>query len=121
MTGHTLTLGKRIRKLMTEQGRTQKQIAELVDITEATMSRYVNDERMPSADILADIATALHTNSDALLGRTRDTNLSLPEAVTLVARNASYLTNEQKRAVITALLGIEHQQAEQEEGSKHEP
>ena len=46
-------------ELMKQQGRTQKQIAELVDVTEATMSRYVRGERIPSADILADIATAM--------------------------------------------------------------
>ena len=90
-------------ELMKQQGRTQKQIAEIVDVTEATMSRYVRGERIPSADILADIATALHTTTDYLLGKAPDES-NLNDAFTLVARNASRLTDEQKQAILTALF-----------------
>ena len=96
-------LGTRMLGLMKQQGRTQKQVAELVDVTEATMSRYVRGERMPSADVLADIATALHTTTDYLLGRSASES-NLNGAFTLVAKNASRLTDEQKQAILTALF-----------------
>lgn len=103
MVDPTNNLGERMLELMKQQGRTQKQIAELVDVTEATMSRYVRGERIPNADVLADIATALHTTTDYLLGKA-PVESRLNDAFTLVARNASRLTDEQKQAILTALF-----------------
>lgn len=99
----TTTLGERMQELMKQQGRTQKQVAELIGTTEATMSRYISGDRQPRADTLSNIATALHTTSDYLLGRESPQN-DINAAYTLVARNASQLTAEQKRAILEALF-----------------
>ncbi|KFI94594.1 helix-turn-helix domain-containing protein [Bifidobacterium stellenboschense] len=99
----TKELGERMLKLMRQQGRTQKKVAELIGTTEATMSRYVSGDREPKADVLSNIATALHTTSDYLLGRESEQN-DLDSAYTLVARNASRLTPEQKHAILEALF-----------------
>lgn len=96
-------LGERMLELMRQQGRTQKQIAELIGTTEATMSRYISGDREPKANVLSNIATALHTTSDHLLGRESDQD-NLDAAYTLVARNAAYLTPEQKHAILEALF-----------------
>lgn len=99
----TKDLGKRMLELMHQQGRTQKQVAELIGTTEATMSRYISGEREPKANVLSNIATALHTTSDHLLGRDIDQN-DLNAAYTLVARNAARLTSEQKRTILEAMF-----------------
>ncbi|MFR0557011.1 helix-turn-helix domain-containing protein [Pseudoscardovia radai] len=95
-------LGTRMRELMQQNGYSQKQLAELAGLTEATVSRYVSGEREPKAETLADIATALHTSTDYLLGR--ESSSDLDSAYTILARNASMLTADQKTVLIRALF-----------------
>lgn len=50
----------------------QKDLAETVGITNATMSKYENNINIPNADILAKLASALNTSTDYLVGRTNN-------------------------------------------------
>ena len=65
-------LGEKIRCIMDELALSQKQLAELANVTEVSMSRYISGERDPSIETLANIATALHTTTDFLLGKESD-------------------------------------------------
>ena len=47
----------------------QKYLAEQIGVTEVTMSRYINGQRMPKAPILSKIAEALGVTIDWLMGR----------------------------------------------------
>ncbi len=98
-------LGKRIQSLMSSLGLSQKQLAELANVTEVSMSRYISGDRDPSIDTLANIATALHTTTDFLLGNEQETDFDFRKVKTLLARNAGSLDNRQKREIINALLG----------------
>ena len=49
----------RLQELMVLRHVTQRQLAAMVDVTEAAMSRYVKGERMPRMNTVANIATAL--------------------------------------------------------------
>ena len=60
-------LGERIRTARNRKGMTQKQLAELSNITIAALSRYENGLRCPMSDILVNIARALNTTTDYLL------------------------------------------------------
>lgn len=75
-------------------------------VTQETMSRYMHGERIPKSEIVANIATALHTTSDYLLGTEKDGNIEndYPRIVRLIARNSATMTKEQKKAIINALL-----------------
>jgi len=64
----TNTLGNRISKILKAKGMSQRSMAYAIGITEATMSRYVNDERTPNAEVIVKIAKLLHTTTDDLLG-----------------------------------------------------
>ena len=66
------TFSQRLAELLKQQGITQKELSERVGITEASMSRYMNSERIPKSEIIANIATALNTTSDYLLGTEED-------------------------------------------------
>ena len=92
--------------LMNEQGISQRELANIVGVTEASMSRYVNTERIPRSEVISNIATALHTTSDYLLGNedAYETDDEYPKIKRLIARNASQLTVEQKQELIKALL-----------------
>ncbi len=68
-----------------------------------TTSAY-NEVIKPEA--LANIATTLHTTSDYLLGIERD-EFDPPRIRRMIARNASSLTEADKREIINALFGEE--------------
>lgn len=104
MTQHTFA--ERLAELLKQQGVTQKELAERVGITEASMSRYMHTNRIPKSEIIANIATALHTTSDYLLGTEDEGNVEIdyPRIVRLIARNSATMTKEQKKAIINALL-----------------
>lgn len=96
--------GERLLSQLQKRGMTQKELAERINITEATLSRYVSGDREPKADVLANIATALHTTSDYLLGIEKD-DFDFPKVERLLARNSSSMTEKQKRTLISALFG----------------
>ena len=97
---------KRLLALLEQNGMSQKELAERVGITEASMSRYMNSDRIPKSTILANIATALHTTSDYLLGTEEegDIDTDYPRIVRLIARNSEHMTKEQKMTIINELL-----------------
>ena len=96
--------GDRLQGLLRDQGVTQKDLANRIGTTEATISRYVSGDREPKADVLANIATALHTTSDYLLGIERD-EFDFPKIKRMIARNASEMTVQERRALLSALFG----------------
>lgn len=63
-----MTIGQRIKKVLDNQGMTQKELAEKSGITEVAISRYVYDKRIPQTLVLIDICDTLHVSSDYLLG-----------------------------------------------------
>lgn len=100
------TLGKRISDLLKIRGMQQKELAERIGLNEATMSRYISGDRDPKPEVIANIATALHTTSDYLLGIERD-EFDFARVQRVIARNASSLTDQEKKELINALFGEE--------------
>lgn len=98
---------ERLSLLLKKQGMTQTELAKMIGVTKATLSRYISEERTPSGEIVANIATALHTTSDYLLGRETDNGFDFPKVERIIARNASKMTIQQKKELINALFGDE--------------
>lgn len=96
--------GERLLTLLQKQGITQKELADWINVTEATLSRYVSGDREPKAETLANIATALHTTSDFLLGIEKD-DFDFPKIERLLARSSEKMSDKEKKALITALFG----------------
>ena len=63
-----MTVGQRIKKILDNQGMTQRELAEKAGVTESAISRYVRDGRIPQTLILINICDTLHVSSDYLLG-----------------------------------------------------
>lgn len=97
-------LGSRITEALQTQGMTQKELAVRIGLTEAVVSRYISGDREPKPEVLANIATALHTTSDFLLGIEND-EFNHPRIRRMIARNASSMTEQEKRELINALFG----------------
>lgn len=96
--------GERISEILQKKNISQKELAERIGITETTMSRYIAGTREPKPDVIANIATALHTTSDHLLGIERD-SFNYRQVHRIIARNASVMTEAQKKELIDALFG----------------
>ena len=92
------TFSDRLAAILRKKGMTQKQLAQITNITESAMSYYVKGARTPSGDILTKIAVALDTSTDYLLGITDDpgTNKKNPE-LHYLQRNLGKLDQEQLR------------------------
>lgn len=99
-------LGLRISETLQKRGMTQKELAGRIGATEAVVSRYISGDREPKPDTLANIATALHTTSDFLLGIENE-EFNHPRICRMIARNASSMTEQEKRELINALFGEE--------------
>lgn len=98
------TFARRTQNLMKEQRYSQAKLCELCGITQAAFSRYMTTERIPRADILANIANILHTTSDYLLGQ--DSSYEFPQIKTLLANSKDNLTVNQRKELADLLLDI---------------
>ncbi len=103
----TKELGKRIQEVLQKNNMTQKELAKRVCLTEAGVSRYISGEREPNPETLANIATALHTTSDFLLGIEKEDEMSNSHVIRLVARKANSMDKEEKKKIINILFGVE--------------
>lgn len=99
-------IGKRIAVELDKKGMSQKQLSKRINLSEAVVSRYISGEREPKANVLANIATALSTTSDYLLGIEED-EFNHPRIKRIIARNANKMSNEEKKELIDALFGEE--------------
>lgn len=98
---------ERLSSLLEKNNMSQKELAERIGVTTATLCRYVSGDRLPKSDTIANIATALNTTSDYLIGREGDDEFDFPKIERIIARNASKMTLKEKKQLITALFGDE--------------
>ena len=97
-----MKIGDRIENLMVQEKLNQKELAN-IGVTESALSRYINNERQPKAEILANIATALNTTSDYLInGKTDATDFA--DLYHLVARGAKDMSKDEKMELMRLLL-----------------
>ena len=72
---------RRIRDLREDLDMTQTEIADILNISQRTYSRYENDERAIPVEILSQLADFHKTSIDYLIGRT-DVKRAYPRART---------------------------------------
>lgn len=81
-------IGKTLRNLRTVNNLTQAALAQKLNLTKSVISAYENDLRLPSYDVLIQIAKTFHVSTDYILGLEPPTEIDL-----------SGLTEEEKIAV----------------------
>ncbi|MEE1357495.1 MAG: helix-turn-helix transcriptional regulator [Clostridia bacterium] len=99
-------LGLRITETLQKRGMPQKELALRIGVTEAVVSRYISGGRDPKPETLANIATALNTTSDYLLGIENE-EFDHPRIRRMIVRNASKMTEKERKELIDALFGEE--------------
>ena len=100
-----MDLCERLSDSLRTSGMTQKELAERACVTQSAMSHYIKGDRVPNSVTLANIATALNTTSDYLLGLDTSDSIDFPKIHGLLARNANKLTSDEKTKLINALFG----------------
>ena len=101
------TFTKRVKSILKEKKITQKQLAKLSDIAEASICRYLRGDSEPRLDIIARIAKALDVSEAYLIGETNEKkadNYKL-EIRDIVARNRNIMTDQDKIDIINMLYG----------------
>lgn len=98
-----MEIGKRIEKVLERSGISQRDLANRIGVDESIVSRIIKGERTPKSDVLANIATALHTTSDYLLGIENE-EFDSAKMIRLIARNSSKMSDADKKALINALF-----------------
>lgn len=99
---------ERVKELMIRQNINQKELSNLSGISEASLSRYLKGTTKPRMDILINIANVFKVDVNTLteaeiLHVSKDD--AFKQTYSLVTRNKSKLTEEQKNQIIMALLG----------------
>ena len=102
------TLGERISRLMKLNGVNQKKLAKNAGVSEAAISRYINNERIPRSEVLANMATALNTTSNYLLYGS-DEKKDFNEVYSLVARGLNDMSEEEKMILMRLLVNATKQ------------
>lgn len=79
--GGMVMLGNRINELRKSKGITLKELGEILNLGESTISMYENNKRSPDYDTLNTIANYFNVSTDYLLGRTtiENNNKEIPE------------------------------------------
>lgn len=99
-----MNIGEKIEKLLKKENISQRELANRIGIDESNMSRIIKGERTPKSDTLANIATALHTTSDYLLGIEND-DWNSGKIIRIIARHSSKMNAQEKKELINALFG----------------
>ncbi len=89
-----MNFSERLSCLLTEQGLTQRELAQRCRVDETSMSRYVNGSRKPCMDVLVRIAAQLGVSVEYLTGNEED--IPFMELKHLLCSNLSHLTDEQR-------------------------
>jgi len=99
-------LGMRISDMLKKRNMSQRKLAERIQISEQQLSRYISGDREPKPEMIANMATALQTTSDYLLGL-EEGEFNFNQVRRLIARNASDMSDDEKRELMNALFGKE--------------
>lgn len=90
-------IGNKLKNLRINNNMTQAVLARRLSLTKSVISAYENDLRLPSYDVLIQIAKVFHVSTDYLLG------LESPSGIDL-----SGLTEEEKSAIKNLIQAMRH-------------
>ncbi len=100
----------KVKHIMRRKNINQKDLADMCGVTEAAMSRYLSGNRQPKSEVLANMATALDTTSNDLLGL--EEQAQADEVFRFVARNVSGISQDVKMKLIQLLSSSESEEKE---------
>ena len=76
---------RNFKKLLDERGFTQREMADRINTTQATLSRYVSGDRMPAVETAVDICKVLGVTLDYLFGVELPSDRTMPDVKVLAS------------------------------------
>ncbi len=89
-----MDFSERLACILSERKLSQRELAHMCGVDEASMSRYVNGSRKPCMDVLVRIAGELGVSVEYLTGNEKE--LPFREIKHLLCANLAHLTDEQR-------------------------
>ncbi len=112
------TLGERLKRVREERGLTQEALGVLVHVSDATINRYEKNLRKPTPEMLRELAGALGTSGNYLLGLTDDPNpIQVREPVLGWTVGGKPVPPEDRPELLRYLEWLEHRRATEEKRS----
>lgn len=74
-----MTFGERLETLILLENISRQNLAEVLHISQSTLSCYIRNKRQPAYDMLLNLAGYFHTTTDFLLGNTSSRSASQPD------------------------------------------
>lgn len=93
------TFAKQLRLLKDQRGLTQKEIADRLETTEATISRYVSGDRTPNIETAVELASLLNVSMDTLCGIDPPAVERQPPEITILVNCYKSATEEDRRVL----------------------
>lgn len=93
------TLGQRLKSLREEKRITQKQIGDLLKVSESSVGKYESDQRTPTPDAITKLADYFDVTADYLLGRTNYRTPAYVEALHIDGDPTQELPPEALRSI----------------------
>ncbi len=98
---------ERVKELMIRENINQKELSKKSGISEASLSRYLKGSTQPRMDVLINIANAFKVDVNTLtqpIAPQLSRDAAFEQTYSLVTRNKSKLTEDQKKKIIMALI-----------------
>jgi transcriptional regulator with XRE-family HTH domain len=93
------TFAKQLRLLKDQRGLSQKEIADRLDTTEATISRYVSGDRTPNIETAVELATLLGVSMDTLCGVEPPAVERQPPEINILINCYLHASDEDRRVI----------------------
>ncbi len=93
------TFAKQLRLLKDQRGLSQKEIADRLDTTEATISRYVSGDRTPNIETAVELATLLGVSMDTLCGVEPPAVDRQPPEINILINCYRHASDEDRRVI----------------------
>lgn len=97
-------IGSRIRKYREERGISQKQLAQLINVSNSRISNWEQGINRPDADIIADICRALNVSPSELMGIRLASDEFTEQEKKLIR---AYREKSDMQKAVNILLGLE--------------
>lgn len=101
----------KLRNLRREHKVSQKELAEILGISQQTVASWETGRTEPSNEFLRDIADVFNVSVDSLLGRENLTLSSIPQEETSLLEGFRSLTKEGKNTLMTILDALKSKQS----------
>ncbi|MCL5421028.1 MAG: helix-turn-helix domain-containing protein [Nitrospirae bacterium] len=93
-------IGQRIKECRDAAALSQKNLADLIDVSPSAVNQYEKGEKVPSTETLLNLAKALGVTTDYLLGASKEKDILIDREVSVAFRDFKGLTQKDRANIM---------------------